>query len=139
MALKRVAELVHDQGTLLPEQLRSVLQALLEEVRAIDARTVELERTLSQQAGADASVRRAMEVPGIGLLTATAARAQVGRVDTFKSARHFAAWVGLTPKEHSSGVARTIQRNQAARCARKPAATGPRSLTRGIVLSVPVS
>jgi transposase len=43
-------------------------------------------------------------------LTATAARAQVGRVDTFKSARHFAAWVGLTPKEHSSGNTRHLGR-----------------------------
>jgi transposase len=51
-----------------------------------------------------------MEVPGIGLLTATAARAQVGRVDIFKSARHFAAWVGLTPKEHSSGNTRHLGR-----------------------------
>jgi transposase len=50
--------------------------APLEEVRAIEARSVELERTLPQQAGADASVRRAMAIPGIGLLTATAARAQ---------------------------------------------------------------
>lgn len=110
VALKRVAELVHDQGTLLPEQLRALLPGLLEEVRTIEARTVELERTLSQQARADASVRRAMEIPGIGLLTATAARAQVGRVDTFKSARHFAAWVGLTPKEHSSGNSRHLGR-----------------------------
>lgn len=109
-AMKRITALVHDQATLLPEPLRPLLQALLEEVCAIEARVDELERTLAQQARADQSVRQAMEIPGIGLLTATAARAQVGRVDTFKSARYFAAWVGLTPREHSSGNTRHLGR-----------------------------
>ena len=98
VALKRIADLLHDQGTLLPEQLRALLQGLLEEARTIEARTVDLERTLSQQARADASVRRAMEIPGIGLLTASAARAQVGRVDPFTSARHFAHLDGAHPQ-----------------------------------------
>jgi transposase len=44
-----------------------------------------------------------MRIPGVGLLTATAMVATVGRMHTFPRARRFASWLGLTPREHSSG------------------------------------
>jgi transposase len=52
-----------------------------------------------------------LSIPGVGLLTATAmVAATSGQVTHFKDARHFAAWFGLTPKEHSSGNTRRLGR-----------------------------
>jgi transposase len=53
-------------------------------------------------------VRRLRTIPGIGILTATALVAAVGDVQRFPSARHFASYVGLTPREHSTGQRRRL-------------------------------
>src|SRR5258708_20300629 len=47
--------------------------------------------------------RRLAEIPGVGLITATAVVASVGNATQFRSARQFAAWLGLVPQQHSSG------------------------------------
>ena len=47
-------------------------------------------------------------MPGIGLLIATALAAAVGNMEGFRDGRHLAAWLGLTPKEHSSGHRRHL-------------------------------
>jgi transposase len=49
-----------------------------------------------------------MRIPGVGLLTATALVATVGDVQRFPSAQHFASYLGLTPREHSSGSRRRL-------------------------------
>jgi transposase len=56
------------------------------------------------------AVQRLWTVPGIGLLTATALVAFVGEVMRFRSARHFASFIGLTPRERSSGTTRRLGR-----------------------------
>ena len=53
-------------------------------------------------------VARLLTIPGVGLLTATALVAFVGDVARFPSARHFASYLGLTPREHSSGLTRRL-------------------------------
>jgi isocitrate/isopropylmalate dehydrogenase len=55
-------------------------------------------------------IRRLLEIPGIGTLTATALYASVGDVHLFKSGRNLASWLGITPKEHSSGSRRRLGR-----------------------------
>ena len=55
---------------------------------------------------ADTTVQRLLEIPGIGLLTATALVGSVGRIHAFRRAPQFASWLGLTPREHSSGPPR---------------------------------
>jgi transposase len=51
----------------------------------------------------DRAVKAISEIPGVGLLTATAAVAMMGDVKAFRSGREFAAWVGLVPKQTGSG------------------------------------
>jgi transposase len=51
-----------------------------------------------------------LEIPGVGLLTATGLYASVGNIHTFKSGRHLASWLGITPKEHSTGSRRRLGR-----------------------------
>ena len=51
---------------------------------------------------------RLQTIPGIGLLTATALVGSVGHIHAFRRARQFASWLGLTPREHSSGTRRRL-------------------------------
>ena len=107
-ALQAVPAILEDAELLLPLHLRHVLASVREEVRAIEVRIAALERDLRALADADPVVRRLREIPGIGLLTATALVGTVGHIGAFRRARQFASWLGLTPREHSSGHRRRL-------------------------------
>lgn len=95
----------------IPGSLRQALQGLLDEVRELERRIGQIEQQLTELARHSGPCQCLLSVPGVGLLTATAmAAATGGSVSHFKSARHFAAWFGLTPKEHSSGGSRHLGR-----------------------------
>lgn len=80
-------------------------------MRELEQRIATLERQLTTLAEHSAACQALLSVPGIGLLSATAMVAATGgSVSHFKSARHFASWFGLTPKEHSSGGSRHLGR-----------------------------
>lgn len=109
VGLRQIAEALG--GTALPAAVHPVLQALLAEVRELEQRIEQIERELAVVAKHSAPCQNLMSVPGVGLLTATAmVAATSGSVSHFTSARHFAAWFGLTPKEHSSGSSRRLGR-----------------------------
>lgn len=109
VGLRQIAEALG--GTELPAALHPVLQGLLAEVRELEQRIEQVERELAIVARHSAPCQNLMSVPGVGLLTATAmVAATSGSVSHFASARHFAAWFGLTPKEHSSGSSRRLGR-----------------------------
>jgi transposase len=87
------------------------MRLLVEEIRLLEARVGQLERELTHIARASAACTTLLTIPGVGLLSATAmVAATSGNVSHFRNARHFAAWFGLTPKEHSSGATRRIGR-----------------------------
>ena len=92
----------------LPANLRPSLAALCEEIRALEQRIRELERHLAAVADQLPHVAHLRTIPGIGLLNATALVACVGDVRRFPSGRHFASYLGLTPREHSSGNCRRL-------------------------------
>lgn len=98
-------------GEGLPVLVRAPMQLALEDIREIQLRIAQLERQLTEIARQSTACRLLMTIPGIGLLTATALVAAVGvDVSHFRSARHFASWFGLVPKEHSSGSTRKLGR-----------------------------
>jgi transposase len=76
---------------------------LTEELRRLDERIEELDREIMRRAKADEAARRLLTIPGIGPVTATALLALAPAAATFKRGRDFAAWLGLTPLQHSSG------------------------------------
>jgi len=78
------------------------------ELGELETRLRAVERQLETAAAASLVVGQLRSVPGIGLLTATALVATVGDVQRFPSARHFASYLGLTPREHSSGSRRRL-------------------------------
>ena len=109
--LDAIARAVADERSELPQMLRSTANSLLDEIRVLEVRIAQLERELSTVAAASEPCKQLMTIPGIGLLTSTAMVASTsGSVVHFTSARHFAAWFGLTPKERSSGEQRHLGR-----------------------------
>lgn len=62
-----------------------------------------LERAIVTRARRDEDMRRLATIPGFGPITAASIKALVPDPGGFKSGRHFAAWLGLTPRSHSSG------------------------------------
>jgi transposase len=91
-----------------PAPLRRALQFVYEEVRDIEDRLEQLEAELKTLADADPVIVRLRGIPGIGLLTSTALVGTVGHIHAFRRARQFASWLGLTPREHSSGPRRRL-------------------------------
>ena len=100
-----------DPRSPIPPLLRQTMPLLIEEIRLLEARIAQLERQLTVAARESSACTTLLSVPGVGLLTATAMVAATGgTVAHFKSARHFSAWFGLTPKESSSGATRRLGR-----------------------------
>jgi transposase len=83
---------------------------VLEEIRLIEARIQRLEQELTELAKQSPACQVLQSVPGIGLLTSTAMVAAVGDPRSFDSARRYASFLGLTPREFSSGEHRYLGR-----------------------------
>jgi transposase len=101
--LEELAALVKTDESF-PEQARGVFAGLLEQCRATTERIKALEAAIVAQARGGGAARRLATIPGIGPITASLIAATVGdNIGAFRSARHFAAWLGLVPRQHSSG------------------------------------
>lgn len=99
---------IADADNEIPESLRGVLVELCEEVRELEGRIEELKEQISRRCSEDPEVKRLETIIGIGPLTATALVAQVVSPTRFPSGRHFSSYLGLVPKEHSSGNRRSL-------------------------------
>jgi transposase len=88
-------------------ELRGVFRALLlrlgEHLKALDRQVDEFEAQIEAWHREHAASKRLAQIPGIGPLTASALVATVGDAKGFQSARQLAAWLGLVPRQHSSG------------------------------------
>jgi transposase len=87
----------------LPPLARELLVALAEHLRALEERLAALDRRLVAMARDGGACERPAGVPGIGPVIATALAAAVGDAKAFGSGRHLAAWLGLVPRQRSSG------------------------------------
>lgn len=105
-----IMALVADVDSVVPDPLRSVLAAAVDEIRGLEVRIADVEAQLEGIARSSEPIRRLRTIPGIGLLTATAIFASVGDLRRFPSGRHLASSLGLTPRESSSGYARRLGR-----------------------------
>jgi transposase len=97
----------HDQ---LPERIRRMLLSLWEEVRDLEQRRDEVDRELENIARAEPVTQALLGICGVGPITATALFASVGNIQSFRNGRQLACWLGLTPREHSSGARRRMGR-----------------------------
>lgn len=95
-ALKRLAER-------LPAMLIEALREQWNELTRLDERIVHIEASLLAWLRQDRAAQAIAAIPGVGLLTATAAVATMGSPKTFRSGREFAAWIGLVPAQTGTG------------------------------------
>jgi transposase len=92
-----------EPGEKLPIEARIMLEVLADTIAALDGRVTQLDREIARRAREDETARRLMTIPGVGPITATAMAALAPSADTFRRGRDFAAWVGLTPLQKSTG------------------------------------
>lgn len=98
--LPRVLE---DAENGLTPRFRELLFDLYEELIRLDARIEDLDHKVSLVAKEDERTQRLMTIPGVGPLGATALLAAIGDINAFRNGREMAAWVGLVPRQHSTG------------------------------------
>jgi transposase len=103
-----VQELLEDADSGLPDSVRPVLQEARTEILELERRMRLVEHQLRALARQLPVVHKLRTIPGVGLITATALIAFVGDVWRFPSGRHFASYLGLTPRERSSGLRRRL-------------------------------
>lgn len=99
---KGMKEVLADTG-LVSEFFMHLLQEQWNEYIAINDRIEALTKHLAEIAKSNEDCRRLMKIPGVGPLTATAVVGKFGKAQEFKNGRQFSAFLGLTPREHSSG------------------------------------
>ena len=97
-------EIVRDEGDVrLPGAARLALAELADQIEVLTGQIDKLERGIVGEVKRDGDMRRLLTIPGVGAITAASVKALVPDPAGFKSSRHFAAWLGLTPKSHPSG------------------------------------
>lgn len=106
----RIRELIEDADTPVLMPLRELLHQLVLEIGELETRIKAVEKQLEALAAQTPVVAQLRTIPGIGLLTSTALVGFVGEVGRFPSGRHFACYLGLTPREYSSGLRRRLGR-----------------------------
>lgn len=90
-------------GVVIGKKLRPVLAVIADSLKALQSQIALLDREIAARAKADAVARRLMTIPGVAPIVATALVALAPAANTFRRGRDFAAWLGLTPRQHSSG------------------------------------
>jgi transposase len=98
-----VPDIVEDADNGLPGVMRGLVQRLWEHFQELDRQVGELDRDIRRLQREDEASRRLAEIPGIGFLSASALAATVGDAKAFANGRQLAAWLGLVPRQHSSG------------------------------------
>jgi transposase len=94
----------------LPALAREVFTDLADRLRALDERIAGYDRRVAQLARQTDAAQRLLQVPGVGPVTATALIATIGDARAFKNGRQLAAWLGMVPRQHSSGGTRRLGR-----------------------------
>ena len=98
---KGLAEAVHDER--LPQSVRELAAWTREDLARLDERIAACDRSIGIACRGDEAARRLQQVMGVGPTTADAVIATVGDARAFRNGRQFAAWLGLVPRQYSSG------------------------------------
>jgi transposase len=99
----KLIERVQNPLSDLPQAARLVLCVIVDTMRSLDERIDVLDVEISRRAKDDDEIRRLVTIPGVGPVTATALAALAPPAEAFRKGRDFAAWMGLTPLQHSTG------------------------------------
>lgn len=99
----QLVAIVRDPTSDVPAEARPVLAIIAGSLEALQAQIALLDREIAQRAKDDAVAKRLMTIPGVGPVIATALVALAPAASTFRRGRDFAAWLGLVPRQRSSG------------------------------------
>jgi transposase len=105
---KALPRILEDAENELTPMMRNLFSGLYEELCDLDTKIKEYDKKLEVIAKENALCQRLLEVEGIGMISGTALLSAVGNAKVFKNGRQMSAWLGLTPKEHSSGNKRLL-------------------------------
>lgn len=100
---KRVPDLIEDASNELSGSFRLLIDRLMEHLKELDKQVDELDTKIKEWHHASEASRKLEKIPGIGPVTASALVAAIGDAKNFDNGRQMAAWLGLVPKQHSSG------------------------------------
>jgi transposase len=100
---KNMAALLEDAEANLPPRMRRSLEGVWQEWKQLETHIAEADDEIERIASADASCQRLRQIPGVGPLASTATVAAIGNGAAFRKGRDFAAWLGLVPKQRSTG------------------------------------
>lgn len=101
--MRSLGGLIHEGDPAIPEAVRASLMPLVVQIARLDDAIKSIDADIAAQAKADPVSNRLMSIPGIGPVTASALVATVGDPSSFSGPREFAAFLGLVPRQHSSG------------------------------------
>jgi transposase len=101
--LPKAAAVLDQADSAVPALLQPLLYRQLEEVRGLTKDMIEVERQIASWKRRQEECERIAAIPGVGLLTATAAVATMGEARAFRSGRQFAAYLGLVPRQTGTG------------------------------------
>lgn len=105
----RVPELIEDATNELPGSFRLLVERLLDHLKVLDKQVIELEVQIKAWHRESELSRKLEQIPGIGPVTASALVATIGDARSFENGRQLAAWMGLVPKQHSTGGKSRLQ------------------------------
>ena len=95
--------LCEEEGLAVSQRLRMLIEDMREEWRVLDRRIAAFDDEFAARAKNDETARRLATIPGIGVLNATALAAAIGDGETFARGRDLAAWLGLVPRQITTG------------------------------------
>ena len=101
--IKRLREVLEDPESGLPQIVTDTGSVYIEQIATLTEQISKLEKQVRTEATKDDAARRLQTMPGIGPITAMAVSAFAPPMEIFRRGRDFAAWVGLVPKQHSTG------------------------------------
>lgn len=108
--VRRLAQAVDEAGTSLDPIVVEISRVYHDHIAQLDTRIADLEKRVSHAAKEASTTARLMTMPGIGPITALAIETFAPAMETFKRGRDFAAWLGLVPRQHSSGGKQVLGR-----------------------------
>ena len=106
---RQLPEILEDGENGLPGAFRQLIDRLGEHLKALDRQVDELEAQIQVWHRANPASLKLAKIPGVGPLTASAMVATVGDATNFSNGRQLTAWIGMVPRQHSSGGKQTLQ------------------------------
>lgn len=100
---QQLPEILEDANNELSAQTRALFVGLREELKALDVKIAAMDKDIENLAESQETSKNLMTIPGVGPVTASAIVASVGDASIFKNGREMSGWLGIVPRQNSSG------------------------------------